>query len=151
MNNILTILVNSRVPKNVRHGTSLHRIYQKRLIDSSPSQLKSQTSIRHPTAKLFGSSPIQLDSQTSVCRPTLKLFGLSPSRLKYHASARQTTQKLFGSSPSRLSFNQRRNCWLESQPYILRPSQPLTTRVLDVCPLPITETKISPIVCTTQK
>ena len=29
--------VNSRVPKTVRHGTSLHRICPKLLIDSSPS------------------------------------------------------------------------------------------------------------------
>ena len=61
-------IVNSRVPKTVRHGTSLHIICPKLLtdsspsrlesIDSSPSQLKSQTSVRRPTAKLFGSSPI---------------------------------------------------------------------------------------------
>ena len=50
--------VNSRVPKTVRHGTSLHRICPKLLIDSIPSRLESQTSVRQPTAKLFGSSPI---------------------------------------------------------------------------------------------
>ena len=33
--------VNSRVPKTVRHGTSLHTIRPKLLIDSSPIQLKS--------------------------------------------------------------------------------------------------------------
>ena len=33
--------VNSSVPKNVIHGTSLHRICPKLLIDSSPSQLES--------------------------------------------------------------------------------------------------------------
>ena len=74
--------VNSRVPKTVRHGTSLHRICPKLLIDSSPCRLKSQTSVCWPTVKLFGSSIIQLDSQTSVRRPTLKLFGSSPSRLE---------------------------------------------------------------------
>ena len=47
--------VNSCVPKNVRHGTSLHRICPKLLIDSSPSQLKS-----------IDSSPSQLKSQMSV-------------------------------------------------------------------------------------
>ena len=58
--------VNFRFPKTVRHGTSLHRICPKLLIDSSPSQLKSQKSVRRPTVKLFGSSPSRLDSQTSV-------------------------------------------------------------------------------------
>ena len=78
--------VNSRVPKTVRHVTSLPRICPKILIDLSPSQLKSQTSVRRPTAKLFGSIPIQLKSQASVRRPTLKLFGSSPGRLESQAS-----------------------------------------------------------------
>ena len=65
---ILRGCVNSRVPKTVRHGTSLHRICPKLLIDSSPSslepidlsssRLESQTSVLRPTAKLFGSSHI---------------------------------------------------------------------------------------------
>ena len=100
--------------------------------------------------KLFGSSPIRLESQTSVCRPTLKLFGSSPSRLESPASVRQPPLKLFGSSPSRLSFDRRKNCWLTSQRAVPRPLQPLTTNILDVCYLPVTETKRSPIVCTSQ-
>ena len=81
--------VNSPVPKTVRHGTSLHIICPKLLIgsspsrlksiDSSPSRLESQTSVRRPTVKIFGSSPIRLESQASVHRPTLKLFGSSRS------------------------------------------------------------------------
>ena len=102
--------VNSRVPKTVRHGTSLHRICPKLLIDLSPSQLESQTSFLRPTAKLFGSSPIRLESQASVRRPMLKLFSSSPSRLESPASVRRPSLKLFGSSPSHLSFDQRRNC-----------------------------------------
>ena len=113
-------IVNSRVPKTVRHRTSLHRICPKLLIDSSPrqlesidsspSRLKSQTSVRRPTAKLFGSSLIQIESQASVRRPTLKLFGSSPSQLESSASVRRPSLKLFGSSPRRLSFGLRRNC-----------------------------------------
>ena len=76
---ILRGCVNSHVPKTVRHGTSLHRICPKVLIDLSPSRLESQTSVRQPTAKLFGLSPIQLESQASVRRPSLKLFGSIPS------------------------------------------------------------------------
>ena len=38
---ILRGCVNSRVPKAVRHGTSLHRICPKLLIDSSTSRLES--------------------------------------------------------------------------------------------------------------
>ena len=134
---------NSRVPKTVRHGTSLHRICPKLLtwvpdvcpstntetIDSSPSQLESQTSVRQPTLKLFGSSPSQFESRTSFRRPKLKLFG---------------------SSPIRLSFDWRRNCWLTSQTSVLRPLQPLMTQVLDVCLTTNTETKMSPFVCTAQ-
>ena len=81
--------VNFLVPKTVRHGTSLHIICPILLIDSSPSRLKSiyssprrlksQTSVRRPTAKLFGSIPIRLESQASARRPMLKLFGSSPS------------------------------------------------------------------------
>ena len=142
--------VNYRVPKAVRHGNSLHRISPKLSIDSSPSRLESQTSVRWPTAKIFGSSPIRLDSQASVCRPTLKLFGLSPSRLESPASVRRPLLKLFGSSPSRLSFGRRRNCWITPQPSVPWPSQPLTTHVLDVWHPPVTETKMSPIVCTAQ-
>ena len=97
--------VNSRVPKTVRHGTSLHIICPKLWIDSSPSRLESQTYVRRPTAKIFGSSPIQLESQASVHRPTPKLFGSSPSQLESPASVRQPSLKLFGSSPSRLSFD----------------------------------------------
>ena len=153
-------IVNSRVPKTVRHGTSLHIICPKLLtdsspsrlesIDSSPSQLESQTSVRRPTAKLFGSSPIWLDSQAPVRRQTLKRFGLSPSRLESSASVRRPLLKLFGSSPRRLYFDWRRNCWLTPQPSVPRPSQPLMTHVLDVCNPPVTETKMSPIVCTAQ-
>ena len=79
ISHILQGCVNSHAPKTVRHGTSLHRICPKLLIDSSPSQLESQTSFLRPTAKLFGSSPIRLESQASVRRPTLKLFDSSPS------------------------------------------------------------------------
>ena len=140
--------VNSRVPKTVRHGTSLHRICPKLLIDLSPSQLESQTSVHRPRVKLFGSSPIRLESQTSVRRLTLKLFGSSPSQLESSASVRWPSLILFGSSHRRLSFDQRRNCWLTSQPSVPRQSQPLTTHVLDVCHPPVTETKMSPIVCT---
>ena len=140
---ILRGCVNSRVTTTARHGSSLHRICPKLLtrvpdvylltdaetIESSPSQLESQMSVRQPTLKLFGSSPSRLESQTSVYRPTLKLFV---------------------SSPSRLSFDQHRNYWLSSQPSVLLPPQPLMTHVLDVCPPPVTETKMSPFVCTAQ-
>ena len=78
------LTVNSSVPTTMRHGSSLHRICPKLLIDLSPSQIESQTSVR---------------------RPTLKLFGLSLSRLEFQASVRQLTLTLFCSSPSRLSFN----------------------------------------------
>ena len=143
-------LVNSCVPKTVRHWTSLHRIYPKLPIDSIPSRLEYQTSVCRQTVKLFGSSPVRLNSQASVRQLTLKLFGFSPSWLESQASVRRQSLKLFGSSPSRLSFDRRRNCWLTSQLSVLRPSQTLTNYVLDVCPPPITETKMSPIVCTTQ-
>ena len=156
-----SLYVNSRVPKTVRHGTILHRICPKLLIDSSPSQLKpidlspsrlaSQTSVRRPTAKLFGLSPILLESQASVCQPTLKLFDSSPSQLEPPASVHWPSLKLFGSSPSCLSFDRRINCWLTSQPSVPWPSQPLMTHVLDVCHPAVTETKMLPIVCTTQK
>ena len=142
--------INSCVPKTVRKRTSFHRIFPKLLIDSSPSRLESQTSICWPTAKIFGSSPIRLKSQVSVRQLTLKLFGLSPSQLKSPASVRQPSLKLFGSSPSRLSFDRHRNFWLTSQPSVPRPSQPLTTHVLDVCHPPFTETNMSPIICTLQ-
>ena len=153
-------VVNSRVPKTVRHGTSLHRICPKVLIDSSPSwlesidsspsRIESQTSVCRPTAKLFGSSPIQLESQASVCQPTLKLFGLSPSRLEFPVSVCWPLLRLLGLSPSRLSFDQRRNFWLTSQLSVTRPLQPITTHLLEVYHPPVTETKISPIVCTAQ-
>ena len=152
--------VNSCVHKTVRHVTSLHRICLKLLIDSSPSQLESidsspswlesQTSVHRPTAKLFVSSPIRLESQVSVRRPTLKLIGLSHNRLESSVSVRRLLLKLFGSIPRRLSFDWRRTCWLTYRPSVPRPSQPLTTHVLDVCYPPVTETKISPIVCTPQ-
>ena len=125
----MTKVVNSRVPKTVRHGTSLHRICLKLLVDSSPSRL---------------------ESQKSVCRPTLELLGLSPGRLKSQASVRRPFLKIFGSSTSHLSFDQHKKCWLTSQPSVLRQLQPLTTHVLDVCPLTVKETKMLPIVCTTQ-
>ena len=128
----------------MRHGTSLHRICPKLLIDSSPSRLESQTSVRRPTVKLFGSSPIWIESQVSVRRPTLKLIGSSHSRLESLASVRRPSLNPFGSSPRHLSFNRRRTSWLTSWPYVPRPSQPLTTHALDVCHLPVTETKISP-------
>ena len=157
---ILRGYVNSRVPKTVRHGTSLHRICLKLLIDlstirldsidSSPSRLESQTSVRRPTAKLFGSNPVRLKSQASVFQPTLKLFGSSPSQLESPASVCRPLLKLFDSSPRRLSFDRRRNCWLTSQPSVPRLPQPLTTHVLDVCHPPVTENKMSPIVCTAQ-
>ena len=126
---ILQGCVNSRVPKTMRHRTFLHIICSKLLIGSIPSRLESQTCVRLPTVKLFGSSPNQLESQVSVCWPSMKIFG---------------------SSPIRLFFDRRRNCWLASQPSVLRPSQPLTTHVLDVCLPTVTETKMLPIVCTTQ-
>ena len=151
---------NSCVPKTVRHGTSLHIIYPKLLIDlstsrlesinTSPIWLESQTSVRLLTAKLFGSSPIRLESQASVRLTTLKLFGSNPSRLESSASVRQLSLKLFGSIPKRLSFGRRRNCWLTSQLSVPWPEQPLTTHVLDVCHQLVTETKMSPIVCTAQ-
>ena len=97
--------VNFRVPKTVRHGTSLHRICPKLLIDlspsrlesidSSPSRLKSQTSARRPIAKLFGSIHIQLESQVSVCWPTLKLIGSSHRWLESSASVCRLLLKLF--------------------------------------------------------
>ena len=106
---ILQGSVNSRVPKTVRHGTSLYRICLKLLIDSSTSQLEYQKSVRRPTVKLFGLSPIRLKYHTSVRQPTLKPFGSSPSRLEYQASVCRPPLKLFGSSPSCLPFDQRRN------------------------------------------
>ena len=136
---ILRGCVNSLVPKTVIHRTSFHRICPKLLIDSSPSRLES-----------IDLSPSWLESQTSVHRPTEKLFGSSPIRLDSSASVRRLSLKLFGSSPSRLSFDRRRKCWLTSQPSVPRPSQPLTTHVLDVCHQPVTETKMSPTVCTYQ-
>ena len=123
---------------------------QLKSIDSSPSRIKSQTSVCQSTTKLFGSSPIQLESQVLVRPQTLKIFGSIPSRLKSSASVRRLSLKLVGSSPRRLSFDRRRNCWLTSQLSVPRPLQPLTTHVVDVCHLPITETNMSPIVCTTQ-
>ena len=146
----LPCTVNSRVPKTVRHWTYLNRICPKLSIDSSPSRLGSQTSVRRPTVKLFGSSPIWLESQASFRRPMLKLFGSSPSQLESQASVHRPSLKLFCSSPSRLSLDWRRNYWLTSQPYILWPPQPLTTHVLDFCYPTVTETKMLPIVCTTQ-
>ena len=86
---ILQGCVNCRVPKTLRHGTSLHRICPKLLIDSSTRRIESQMYVRQPTAKLFGSSPIRIESQASVHRPTLKLFGSSPSRLESPASVRR--------------------------------------------------------------
>ena len=91
-----------------------------------------------------------LEYQTSVRRPTLKIFGSSPSWLKSQTSVRRPTLKQFVSSPSRLSFDQRRKCWLTSQPSVLWPSQPLMTHGLDVCPPTVTKTKMSPFVCTAQ-
>ena len=70
--------VNSRVPKTVRHGTSLHRVCLKLWIESSPSQLESQTSVRQPTVKIFGSSPIRLEYQTSVRQHRWELPGNYP-------------------------------------------------------------------------
>ena len=129
--------------QNYENGTSLHRICPKLLtrvpdvcpstdaenIDSSPSRIEYQASIRQPMLKLLGSSPSRLESQTSVRRPRLKLFGLSPSRL---------------------SFDWRRNCWLTSQPSVLRPLQPLMTHGLDVCLPTVIEIIMSPFVCTAQ-
>ena len=40
-----SVFVNSCVPKTVRHGTSLHIICPKLLIDSSPSRMESQKSV----------------------------------------------------------------------------------------------------------
>ena len=158
---ILRGCFNSRVPKTVRHRTSLHIIRPKLLIESSLSRLKSidsshswlesQTSVCWPTAKIFGSSPIRLESQVSVCWPMLKLIGLSHSQLESSASVCRLSLKLFGSSLRRLSFDWRITRWLTSQPSVPRPYQPLTTHVLDVCYPPATETKMSPIVCTPQK
>ena len=152
--------VNSRVPKTVRHGTSLHRICPKLLIDSSPSRLdsidsspswlESQTSVQRLMSKLFGSIPVRLESQASVRQLTLKLFGLSPSRLDSSVSVRRLSLKLFDSISRRLSFERRRNCWLTSQPFVHWLPQLLMTHVLDVCHLLVTETKMSPIVCTAQ-
>ena len=163
--------VNSRLPKTMGHGSSLHRICPKLLIESSPSWIESQTavhqamlklfgsspirleyqtSVRRPTVKLFGSSPIRLESQAYVRRPTQKLFGSSPSRLKSQVSVLQLPLKLFGSSPSRLSFDRCRKCWLTSHPSVFILSQPLMTHVLDVYPPPVTETEMSPIFCTAQ-
>ena len=112
--------VNYRVPKTVRHGTSLHRICPKLLIDSSPSgfesidsslsQLESQTSVWRPTAKLFGLSCIRLDSQASVRQPTLKLIGSSHSRLKSTSFIRRPSLKPFSSSLRRLSCDRRGTC-----------------------------------------
>ena len=121
-----------------------------KLFGSSPSRLEFQTSVRRLTLKLFGSILSRLDSRTSVRRPTLKLFGLIPSQLDSWTSVHRPTLKLFGSSPIHLSFDRSRNCWLTSQTSVLRPSQPLITHVLDVCPTTVTETKMSPIVCTSQ-
>ena len=137
------VLVNSRVPKTVRHGNSLHIICPK-LLNQVPEVC---TSI---DAETIDSSPSLLESQTSVRQLTLKLFGSSPSRFEYRTSVRRPTLKLFGLSPSRLFFNQHRNCWLTSQASLPRPSQPLITHVLGVYLLTATETKMSPFVCTAQ-
>ena len=142
--------VNYFVHKIMGHGSSFHRIFPKLLIESIPSQLESLTSVLQSTVKLFGSSPSQLESQTSVCRPTLKLFGSSSSQLKSQESVYQLMMKIFNLGISRLSFGRRRNCWLKSQTSVLRPSQPIMNQVLDVCPLTVTQTKMSPNVCTAQ-
>ena len=115
---ILRGCVNSRVPKTVRHGTSLHIICLKLLIDlspirlesieSSPSRLEPQTSVCRPMAKLFGSIPIRVESQVSVRRPSLKLIGLSHSRLESSASVHRPSLNPFDSSPRCVSFNRRR-------------------------------------------
>ena len=76
---ILRECVNFHVHKTVRHGTYFHRICPKLSSESSPSQLKYQTSVRQPTVKLFGSSTILIESQASVRRPPLILFVSSPS------------------------------------------------------------------------
>ena len=107
------MLVNSHVPTTVRHGYSLHRIFPK-LSTQVPDVCPSTN------AETIDSSPSRLESLTSVRRLTLKLFG---------------------SSPSRLSFDRRRNFWLTSHLSVLRPSQPLMTCVLDVCPPTVTENK----------
>ena len=135
---ILRGCVNYRILTTVRHGSSFHRIFPKLYVCTSID------------AETIDSSPSWLESQTSIRQPTLKLFGSSPSRLKSQTSVRRLALKLFGSSPSRLSFDRCRNFWLTPQPSIRRPLQPLTTHALDVCPPTITETKMLPFVCTTQ-
>ena len=125
------------------HGYSSHRICPKILTwvpDVCPLT----------NTETIDSSPSRLESQTSVRRPTLKLFGLSHSRLKYEMFFCQPTRNLFGSSPSRLSFDQRRNCWVTYPPSFLQPSQTLLNHVLGVCPPTATETKMSPFVSTTE-
>ena len=91
--NKINMCVNSRVTTNLRHGSFLHRICPKILtrvpdvcplndaetIDSIPSRLESQTSVRRPILKIFGSSPsclsfdqrrnCRLTSHPSVLRP----------------------------------------------------------------------------------
>ena len=117
----IMLSVNYRVPKTVRHGTSLQRIFPKMFIDSSPSQLESQTSVRQVTVKLFGSSSIQIESQRSVCWPTLKLFGSSPHWLESQASVRW---------PSTVA----ETIWLESQSSVIWLTQKLLTHIPAVCP-----------------
>ena len=140
---ITVICVNSRVPTTVRHGYSLHRICLKLL-----TQVPDVCPLTD--AETIDLIPSRLESQTSVCRLTQKLFGSIPSRLDSRTSVRWLTLKLFDSSPSHLTFDRHRNCWLTSKPTVLRPSQPLTTHVLDVCSPTVTETKMSSFVCTAQ-
>ena len=73
---ILGGCVNSRVPKTVRHRSSFHRLCPK-LLTRFPDVCPSTN------AETIDSSPSQLESQTSVRRSTLKLFGSIPSRLSF--------------------------------------------------------------------
>ena len=72
---ILQGCVNSRVPKTVRHGTSLHRICLKLLIDSSPVDLSQLT--RFPV----DSSPRRLSVDRWQNYLAQFLLELSPRRL----------------------------------------------------------------------
>ena len=90
--------VNSRVPKTVRHGTSLHRICPKLLIDSSPSRLES-----------IDSSPRRLSVDRRQKYLARVLFDLSPRRLSVDRRWNDSAQVLVDSSPQRLSVDRRGN------------------------------------------
>ena len=89
--------------QNCETRTSLHRIWPKLLIESSPSRLEP-----------IDSSPSRIDSQTSVCWPTENyldrfLFDSSHRRLSVDRRWNHLDRVLVESSPQRPSVNRHWN------------------------------------------